>query len=325
MAGISRTRHLDPWERRVMSHDQFLLWLSERGTGSWESFKAAHSWLFGQASQDRRPRPSWTAYLLSSLGHLEVDWRDGAWSATAPCVAGLPSAGATAVLVGSRPKVLIDRVTRYSSPDVTLDLMSVEHSRADGPTGFYIQYESAPAVEMFSARIGARFEPAPAARLSRTLPSIDSFVASARITADPPRGYSVERLDPVALTWVTHDGPLRLGLYKYKGYGVDQFRFFDGTATRDVDRDVGVWATLRAAGVRAVRYEREEINGTLVVPWIARLPLLQARTAVLCSGLPPRGAWGAPWIRYVNVPRSIARRIASSLGQELLISEGTSA
>lgn len=308
-----------------MSYDLFLLWLSERGTGSWESFKAAHSWLFGQAAAAHRPRPSWTAYLLSALGHLEVNWRDGAWSVTAPCVAGLPSAGATAALVGARPKVLVDRAARYSSPDVTLDLVSVEHARADGPTGLYIQYESAAAIEMFAARIGARFEPGPAARLSRMLPSIDSFIISASIAADPPRGYSVEVLDPRGLAWIAHDGPMRPGLYKFKGYGVDRFRFFDGTASRDVDRDVGVWAALASAGVGAVRYERDEINGTLVVPWIARLPLLQARTAVLCSGVPPRSSPGIPWIRYVNVPHLIARRIAASLGQELVVDVGNNA
>lgn len=304
-----------------MSHDQLLGWLSERGHGSWESFKAAHSWLFGQGGYERPPRPSWTAYLLSSLGHLEVDWRDGAWSVAAPCLAGLPSAGATAVLAGSRPKVLVDRLARYSSPETTLDLVTVEHPRPDGPLGYYIQFESFEAVELLAERIGAQFEAAPAARLSRMLPSLDSFVASARVTAEPPVGYSVERLDAEGLGWVPHEGHLRPGLYKYKGYGVDQFRFFDGTRTRIVDRDIGVWLALRAAEARSIRFERNEINGTLVVPWIARLPLLQARTAVLCSGLPPRSAASAPWIRYLNVPYGVARRIARSLGQELQESE----
>ena len=300
-----------------MTNDLFLQWLGERTRGSWELFKAAHTWLFAQNSaMNRNLRPTWTAYLLASLGHIEVDWRDGKWSVAAPTIAGLPSAGATAVLIGARPRILVERFDRYTSPDRTSDLIASTYTPPGAPTSIYVQYESAEAVTELAARIGASFEPVPAQRLSTLLPSLESLVDSARTATEPPRGYSAEWLDPNVLNWVEAVKTSRPGLYRYRGYGFDQFRYYDGATWREIDRDLGVWAALSRTRRDLITFEREEVNGTLVVPFVGRLPLLHARAAVLCSGLPPSNVVHG-WIRYVNVPSSIASRIARSLGQSL--------
>ena len=119
-----------------MTNDLFLQWLGERTRGSWELFKAAHTWLFAQNSaMNRNLRPTWTAYLLASLGHIEVDWRDGKWSVAAPTIAGLPSAGATAVLIGARPRILVERFDRYTRR-ADVDLRPVRICRGgDGARG----------------------------------------------------------------------------------------------------------------------------------------------------------------------------------------------
>ena len=62
------------------------------------------------ATRPPRRKPSWTVHLLTTLGHLEMDWLNGRWSVTQPCLVNLPSAGATAVLVGSRPSSLVQRL-----------------------------------------------------------------------------------------------------------------------------------------------------------------------------------------------------------------------
>jgi hypothetical protein len=299
-----------------MSHDLFLSWLSERTDGGWEAFKAAHTWLFAQSANPARiPRPSWTAYLLASLGHVEVDWRDNRWSVTAPTIAGLPSAGATAVLVGSRPRVLLDRLQRLTDPDRASDLIVVEYTPPGAPKSIYIQHESVAAVTELAQRLGAQYEAFPARHLSGLLPSLAALLDSARTAAEPPRGYSTERLEERSQSWVEADIANQPGLYRFRSYGPDQYRLNDGCRWLEIGRDLGVWAALARTRNDVLKYQRQEVNGTLSVPGIARLPLLHARAAVLCSGLPPTNVDGV--IRYVNVPRTIAVRIARSLGQSI--------
>ena len=137
-------------------YDTLLNWLSERESGSWDDFKAAHSWLFGLSEETSRRKPSWTVYLLSTLGHLEMDWIAGRWSATQPCLVNLPSAGATAVLAGSRPTSLVQRLIVETGDDATLDLVVTEFEPPEGPTVIYIQYGSEDDLLRLATRIGAR-------------------------------------------------------------------------------------------------------------------------------------------------------------------------
>jgi hypothetical protein len=86
---------------------------------------------------------------------------------------------------------------------------------------------------------------------------------------------------------------------------------------REVDRDIGVWAALADHGASVLRFDRSNVNGALVLPTAVRLPGVFARTAVLCSGLPPLADPTTRLVRYENVPEAIASRIAKALNQEL--------
>ena len=66
--------------------DDFLLWLSEEAAGTWDAFKDAHSWIFGRSADHALRKPSWTAHLLGTLGHLEMSWERQRWSVTRPCL-----------------------------------------------------------------------------------------------------------------------------------------------------------------------------------------------------------------------------------------------
>jgi hypothetical protein len=192
--------------------------------------------------------------------------------------------------------------------------MPVEYAPPNGPASIYIQYDKPADVAELARRIGATFEPWSARRLSALLPSLSTLVETARVAAKPPRGYSIEWLDGRRLDWVDTDEPSQPGLYRYRGYGLPQYRLYDGLQWREIDRDLGVWAALGTTREDLLKFEPEEVNGTLSVRQIGRLPLLHARAAVLCSGLPPSSVVPG-WIQYVNVPSSIAGRIARSLGQ----------
>jgi hypothetical protein len=302
-------------------YDLFLTWLSEREEGTWDDFKAAHSWLFGLSAETARRKPSWTVHLLTTLGHLEMDWLNGRWSVTQPCLVNLPSAGATAVLVGSRPSSLVQRLLDATGDDATLDLVVTEFEPADGPQVIYVQYGSDADILGLASLLGARFERYAAGWMSAILSPIADQVLDSRETVDPPRGYDLALFSPSRLTWEAAANAVVGGLYRNRAYGLDRYWLKAPRGTHEVDRDLGVWASLAAADRHVLQYQGWQINGALEVPLVARLPHLQARTAVLCSGRPPVRS-DRRTVQYLNVPRSIATRIAASLEQVLVDREG---
>lgn len=302
-------------------YDLFLNWLSEREEGTWDDFKAAHSWLFGLSDETARRKPSWTVHLLTTLGHLEMDWLNGRWSVTQPCLVNLPSAGATAVLVGSRPSSLVQRLQDATGDDATLDLVVTEFEPAEGPQVVYVQYGTEPDILGLANLLGARFERYAAGWMSAILSPIADQVLNSRETVEPPRGYDLALFYPTRLTWEPAPNAVPNGLYRNRAYGLDRYWLKGAGGTHEVDRDLGVWASLAAADRHVLRYEGWQINGALEVPMVARLPHLQARTAVLCSGRPPVRT-DRRTVQYLNVPRNIATRIAASLEQVLVDGEG---
>ncbi len=86
-----------------------------------------------------------------------------------------------------------------------------------------------------------------------------------------------------------------------------------------LDRATAIYAELRRCGRGVLQYQRNNVNGTLIVPFHAQLPALQARTAAMCCGLMP--ALADRYWHYANVPCNTAKRIAESLGQELDITQ----
>lgn len=297
------------------SEDRFLTWASERGTGSWEAFCEAHSWLFqdgdrGTGSTGRRP--SWTASLLASQGHLEVVWGNK-WSVAPPCLVGIPSAGGAAVLTGARPTRLVEQLRRESENEDFDEIVVTEYVPQEGPTVFYVQYGSMEELGRFAGILGLGFERYTAERLSRILPPIADVIKNCPTTPVLPTGYSIEHLDPTSARWIPMDGWVP-GLFKFRSFR-DQYRLFDGSQFREVDKDWGAWASFALVNSRQLLYQPEIGSGTLVAPATCRLPAIYARAAVLCSGLPPVFDPRTSTIRYLNVPFAIASRIARGLDQ----------
>src|SRR5438876_70322 len=124
-----------------MSHDLLLEWASERGSGSWQQFRDAHEWLLEDAPASQwRPTPGWSARMLSTLGHIEIDWQAGVWAASAPVLTLLPSAGGHALLTGGRTRALRDRLGP-AVWDEASDVYLHEHPQRNAPTALLIAAE----------------------------------------------------------------------------------------------------------------------------------------------------------------------------------------
>ncbi len=294
-----------------MTFDLLLEWVSELGEGTWSEFRAAYEWLVGTE------RPDWqtagfAARTLSTLGHLEIDWVEGRWTAAPPVLTILPNAGAHALLTGGRTRTLRRKFDVAVEDDERLFPFPIVQQLA--PTALWIECEDETDVERLAGHLGIQYEHSVAERLSQLLPSLDSYLSLVPATRCPTR-YGVKRFDVKDLRWRTAGDDNETGLYQYESYGPAMFRLVDRDGIFSVDLPTGVYAALSRWGTNRLRYAEQSVNGELWAHLMAPLPTLQARAAALCSGLAPVKR-GNVFV-YRNVPRGIARRIARSLDQSI--------
>jgi hypothetical protein len=301
-----------------VNYELFLEWLSERGSGRWSLFVAAHDWLFNAGrSQSEGIKAAWTARTLSDLGHLEIDWRAQRWSVTPSILTVLPTAGARSLLTGGRTRTLMRRLDEETNEAVTDNIVFDRHHQDDGPDAVFFVSRDETDVEELASRLGINYDYCAADSLSAALPSLDSYLAVSEATPSPT-GYEVQRFDATSLHWSTAASDAAPGLYAYEVYGLARQRFVtQSCVNHEVERAIGIYAELRRTNTQTLRWTADDINGVLIVPGQAPLPALQARAATACSGLAATFSRSASTRRYVNVPLGIAERIAASLGQSL--------
>jgi hypothetical protein len=294
-----------------MIEDLLLDWVSELGEGTWQEFRAAYEWLTTSSADEWRT-PGFAMRMLSTLGHLEIDWTARRWAAAPPVLTILPDAGAHALLTGGRTRALKRSLHEVLADDD--DLFPFEISQKNAPTAVWIECADETHVERLADALSIRYEYSVAQRLSRLVPSLDSYLAIVP-SARCPKRYGLERFDVDTMRWFSTDQDLEPGLYQYDSYGPAMFRLIDDGEVFGVDLATGVYAALSRWGVNRLRYVEQSVNGELWVHLAAPLPTLHARTAALCTGLAPlkRGRG----LVYRNVPRAIASRLARSLDQSI--------
>jgi hypothetical protein len=138
-----------------------------------------------------------------------------------------------------------------------------------------------------------------------------------------PVGFEARQFDSVRYGWLDVESDSKPGLYKYEAWGPPLYRWrIDHAYPFDVDLATAAFAEMRRLGQNILTFRQRGTSGEFFVPLRIPLPALHARTAALCSGLVPQLVQRrqGPWqLKYVNVPRAIADRIAHTLGQVLVI------
>jgi hypothetical protein len=295
--------------------DLLLEWQSEVAEGTYAALSAAVEWLFEAAAQSSwQPTAAQAARLLSTLGHIEVDWQAGRWSIAPTTLARLPLAGAHALLTGSRTRPLAAKLAEVAD-DRDSQVYIARHKPADGPTAVFIAADGDPGLKWFADQLDARYEYGASERIVQLLPELDSYLLAARAAAMPAR-YGVSRFHIESLRFRVATSDHEPGLYRYETLGGAEYRLVDDAGEIfALDRARAIYACLARWGENILKFMADPVNGTLVVPMAAPLPDLQARAVALCSGLAPsrRGRT----LCYANVPRRLAERVAWSLDQSL--------
>jgi hypothetical protein len=297
-----------------MSYEQLSHWMAEIGHHGFDRFAEAHNWATrgaGWSSANAALRE------LSALAYIEVDWRGRRWGAVPPCLTLLPDAAGHGLIVGARTA----RLTREVIEQVTaLDAVVTPVAQQRAPDALFVAADSETALAEMASSLGIPYVHSVVERLAAVLPDLDAELAG-RETPPVVRHYGMERydFDTTKEAWipVAHDD--LPGLYRYERSGPRVMHLVaDDTRRFEVDLAVGAWADARRQGSRELLWWRPDaVNGTLDVPMYLPLPSLHARAATLCSGLSPTLRDGG--LLYANVPEWLARDIAATLSQDLVI------
>jgi len=316
----------------VLIADTFLEWLSEKGEGTWDEFRSTWSWLQSGAQTVRDSDPARAAGViaanLSALGYIEMTWQPTPrWTVAPAVITMLPRSGGRALLTGARTRKLCwlppERPGEPSGVLLEaaneLDLW-IDYPQLDGaPTSILIASNRPEDAERLAERCGIGYSYSVSQQLSAMLPELSLYV---RLWEQRPipQGFPVERFDASAYKWAesSEAEASEPGLYRSITWEshVHTLVLPTRVALR-ATRQHAVYEVLRWEAAPTLRYRAA--SRELWAPVGARLPLLQERAAVLCSGLMPvyRKLDGIDGLTYLNVPPRVAKRIASSLVQRL--------
>jgi hypothetical protein len=308
-----------------MGHDRLLTYLSELGHGDWGDLRESWHWILGD-TQDPADKAWIAAQDLSALGHIEIAWGDEMiWCAAPPVLTMIPRSGGRALLTGGRTRALYEPPLsegeagsgRLWEVANELDLWIDEWPAAHGPTTAMVACESAADAEELAKRLGVSYTYSVADQLARMLPALQSFERFWE-QGELPRGFEPQVFDVERLEWVPAKGTHEYGLYQCRTWQRHVHALKGPLGWVRVPREPAIYEVLRWENRRVLRYNEKTME--LNVPVAARLPILHARTAILCSGRLPRFLRenGEPLLAYANVSPEIFHCIASALAQEPL-------
>ena len=294
---------------------RLLDWCSERVEGSMRSFAETHAWIAGVGTTGEANDWALSAYKLQVLGHLELMWHgEGRWAVTPPVITVLDESGGNALLVGARPRWLMERLQnlpddtnsllRDLSQRVMLDEPRVQPNR-DGPPALYLSARSDADIGALCAELGIQFEHRLAARLREVLPVIDSYIDMGWNAPTLP-GFAPRKFDlSTPGRWREVDDDSAPGSYEFTRYGPPRYFFRDDSGKAEVEKWIAVYAELRRIGRNVIFYRHQ--NRTLLVParQLCRCSTLVVPSYVLAFCLATCRSPRPLWIRGSDLPSSI--------------------
>lgn len=302
-----------------MNADLLLAWMSETGSGSVRDLRQRIAWAARAA--DYSPKQHETGRWLrdiSTLGHAEVDWDLGRWAATPSSAAVLPASGGTAVLAGSRRVGLAERLEELVSVHAMSPPVSDDAPLAV-PTALFVQADGLAELRTSLEAAGVRYAGCSARSIAKKLQPIQPGASA----APPARTDAVEQLLPgSARPKFAHGLPKGDGLCRISVHGRPSYLYRWNGAWHHTDHATGILLDRANRGVDVIRFRAERTTahgrvGVLFVDQGTPLPPLQARSLVLCSGLPTQFGNSAATAIYRNVPEDIALLVADSIHQKL--------
>ncbi|MGC4808726.1 hypothetical protein [Micromonospora sp. DT233] len=306
-----------------MDADLLVRWMSEIQRGDLNDLSTRIRWIAATSRHGHRDTRGLSAgrWLrnVEAMCLVRVDWAAGSWRAAPTVITRLPHSDGTALLAGARPASVLDRL---AGEEVAVTFAPPQGSGEPlpSPSAVWISYDSPNQLPGLARRLGARFVPCAALQIEDRLTAVRPGAAAA-----PPASHNatVERYMPPGRMWEPVSPRLaeaREGLYRLRRDGRMAYLLRRGGAWHQTTYAEGIHLVLAASSARPLRWRAEPRRaqvGTFFVDYGVPLPPLHAAAAVLCTGLPPRLTDRAETVAFDNVPLTLARRLAGTLGYQL--------
>jgi hypothetical protein len=308
--------------------DELLTVLSRRGQVAWPTCRYYIQELFrGRDDNRHRYLETVTLSTLQALGHVTADFTEGAGVIlVAPRVlARLPSAGRPrAVLVGHRTTDMLQTLTEACQgvPGATATVTDDDDAGPLLPRRIAVEATTADDLAVVAQAVEARYDPAPPAwRILHVGGALEGYRQSLLWRTQRDVNWERRDFDTRGVRW-SELQPHGDGLAEFTDPQTQRrmYRLRRADRIADVDRTWGCYTAL-ASAARHVLYF---VDGAVLVPLNARLPIPFEVGLALCSGYSPRVISFAPeptgpsaFLRYRDVPRPLAELAAGKLGQRL--------
>lgn len=307
-----------------MNDDALLLWMSAKGSGSWQQFRSAVEQLNlasdGSEHEDagsELPVYQLLRLNLERLAHAEFVWDQAVpgWRVCPPTLAVTETeSGWLGILTGARSVATLERLSAACGPCA----MSTR-TFAMTPIARTISATSKEAISAVAERANIDLQLDAPKSILRCLPTLDATLDP----TDRPFGkdWRVERFSTRALKWkpsdMAHSLSASAGLFRYT-FGYRRLCVFvSGGKAFSVNPQVGKFLNLRRRGKSILRYDPERLE--LTFPASCRPPILIERALVLSSGRLPsetRDSGGLS-LAYSCISPMIASLAAARLCQDL--------
>lgn len=314
-----------------MSLDNLLIWMSARGKGTWQQFRAAVEEIYvepntgentGEVAYDdttnELPEYQMIRFGLQRLGHVEFfsSGFDKGWRVVPPSLAiTYKNQQWVGIACGARSPELYSKLTQHRN-SVSWDILDVTGIPAR------IRGSVTELDELYAAArsLGFFVQENASVALLAAVPPVDD--KTNLIPTNPPAGvgWSIERFSTSTLRWIKAerrdiDAALK-GLFRLR-MKFQRFYFLKWKQNIfEVPPQIGKFAILsRRKRRRILVYNSRE--GKLSIPAICRPPLLIERAIILCSGFLPRFVPSNGCIEYTEVPREVVNIAAQLLRQEV--------
>jgi hypothetical protein len=285
-------------EALPMSANKLLLWMSARGQGSWQQFRAAVEELHFEESESDEQQigdDDFGVLLLYQIlrlnlqrvGHAEFFAGAGGkdWRVTPPSLAATEIGGTwRGILAGARSPNLLQRVYDAVPPD-QLEIAPYP----TWPDQVRIHAADLPGLAAIAQKARLLFQPHAPAAILASLPAIDDD--GVRRAAELPIGadWKIERFSTSALGWrsSTRNDALstHAALFRFSLHYLRLILFCSRGRAYQIPAQVGKYLALKVRRRRVLAYDQSTLR--LSAPASCRPPFLIERALILCSGGPP--------------------------------------
>jgi hypothetical protein len=305
--------------------DEVLQWASEVGSGSWNTLQDGI--LHVCRKHEVNIRPATIVNQLSNLGHLDMDWDSRRWSIAKPALNIVPNLGLCAILTGSRPHFLLElfndaanNLDVYPIPD-----LQQPKNRFNGapiaPSPVIIKCVSLETAKTVAGTAKIELITNPAESLSNVLPDF-SKIKDKR--ASPPGNLDTKWFCPKTRSWEDAERKPLSGLHRIDIANQAEFRWNEGDDWWHTDLSTGQFLAVQETTATVFKWTEGTPNRGVAdrfeVLKELRLPSLAMRTATICDGFLPEIEATDNYIRFLNVPLEVAKKIAHSVGHNVSVS-----